>query len=236
MGIPFAHAHRLASRWNRENLPPLYPSELAPRIESAYRGEKTYGCNGDLSHWCIGKPNCPYYARYVCGFNPPVKGRTTMIDFDALGWGTPHITPAQRLVYYGIIRLEAIRDVGPGGCVITSLRQLADLEQLSVSCVRESLRALDILRLIRYGPGRPRATSLPAKGCTIRRAVPIPDPPRPDGPTGRDLRRRLRSKTFNSQEGAAVEASADRPGSGGIPMKMSSTCAESALIVRGAHV
>jgi len=193
MGLTQYRALQVAERWNDSNLPPLDIAELHETIRSAYRGEKEYGCNGLLADWCIGRDGCPYHRRFLSGPGA-VKGRTSMIDFDRRGWRSPHITPAQRLIYEGIVRLEKMRSVGPGGCVITSLRQLARLVGLSHSCVRQGLVFLDRMGLMAYQPGRPRATGLPPKGCSIRRIIPIPDPPVRNRGWGREVRRRLRTR------------------------------------------
>jgi hypothetical protein len=191
MGLTQDRALKVAERWNDSNLPPLTIAGLHSNIRSAYRGENEYGCNGPLADWCIGRDECPYHQRFVSG-PKPVTGRTTMVDFERLGWRSPHVTPGQRLVYSGIVRMEAIRDVGPGGCVITSLRQMARLIGLSASGVRQALLLLDLLGLIDYSPGRRRATGLPPKGCTTRRIIPIPGPPVRNPGWGREVRRRLR--------------------------------------------
>jgi len=236
MGVSPQRADRVMTRWNSDNRPALSVAELAGIIKSAYGGEKTYWCSGPLSEWCIGKHNCPWYARYVCGPGE-VRGRTSMIDFERLGWHSPHVTLAERATYGGIIRLEAIRDCGPGGCVITSLRQLARLIGISPSGVRVALLVLDALGLIDYRPGTPRATGRPVKGCLIRRVIPIPDP-RVD--SARATRRRGRGTTSadlsNSSRKRPSPAPAPSPAPQDPLLNTSSTCTESAPIVRSVHV
>jgi len=192
MGLPEERALQVALRWNEENLPPLTVAEVAGRVKSAYERGKAYGCNGCLSHWCIGRDCCDFHARLVAG-KQPVPGRTTAGDFERLGWRSPHVTPGERVLYRAIEQMERIRDVGPGGTVITSTRQLGRLAGISPSGVLQMLRWLEAMCLIDYEAGRPRATGLPPKGCRIRRIIPIPDPPTRNLGWGREVRRRLRA-------------------------------------------
>ena len=194
LGKSLDSALQIAMRWNTENLPPLPDSEVETTIRSAFRGEKKYGCIGALAYWCIGRNDCPWFNEHVAGRRQP-KGRTTIIDFDRLGWRGPHVTPLQRLVYQAVTEMERIRGVGPGGCVITSVRQLARLVGASHSGVCGALLVLQALGLIEFEPGRPRGTGLPPKGCTIRRVIPIPNPPVRNPGWGREVRRRFRVKS-----------------------------------------
>ncbi len=195
IGLTEQRTLQVMTRWNESNLPPLTVVELEGIVTSAFRKEKTYGCNGALANWCVGRPNCEYYQLFVAG-KPPAIGRATMADFNRLGWRSPHITPAYRLIYHALIQLESARGFGPGGRLISSTRQVARLAGLSSSCVLQGLRFLDAMGLIDYQPGRKRATGLPPKGCTIHRVIPIPDPPVRNPKWGREVRRRLRSSSL----------------------------------------
>lgn len=226
VGLPQDRALSVALRWNKENLPPLTVEEVETKVKSAYKGEKTYGCNGPLSQWCSAKGECPFYARFVAG-KQPVPGRTTAADFDRLGWRSPHVTPAERIVYRTIERLERLRDVGPGGTVITSTRQLAGLAGLSASGVLQILRFFEAMVLIDYVPGRPRATGLPPAGCKIWRVIPIPDPTTRNPGCSREVRRRLRQprKPTDAVRAGCVGEQEHTP-------EESSTCTQRAAIGR----
>lgn len=200
MGIREDRGQQIAARWNEGNLPPLPPLELDATVRSAFEGPEVYGCNGPLSEWCVGKESCPFRAQFLSG-KAFVPGRMTAVDFDRLGWRWPHVTPAERLVYHGLVRLEAARDMEPGALVITSTRQLARLVGLSPSGVLHALRALHHLALITYEPGTARGQGLPPKGSRIRREIPIPDPQHRNPNWGREVRRRLRRRVGGEEAG-----------------------------------
>jgi hypothetical protein len=210
MGVAEQRALELALRWNDELALAMSPREVKGIVKSAFKGDKRYGCDTHLAPYCIGKERCPYFAAHV-GTKEPLRGRATMDEFRDLGWRRGYVTRLEADVYEGIISLERIRHVGEGGRVITSMRQLGRLIDASPASASVALRVLKELSLIEFQPGRPRATGLPPKGCTVVRTIPIPAPPRVDPSIVRRLRRRIRDDNRLRRESARAVAVSVEP-------------------------
>lgn len=173
MGVAKAIAWDNLRGWNRLCMPPLPERELRTTFESAWDGVKTYGCRGLLAAaWCIGREKCDWYKQNVAGRR---KCRET--DFFDLGWPLV-LSSGEVRVYLALVRIEQREKVGPGGLVIASTRDYAELSGEYRGRVMKALDGLEAHGLlVVMERGRRRMKGLPGRACQVRRAVPIPEPP-----------------------------------------------------------
>lgn len=173
MGVSESEGWRESLRWNGLCKPPLPEREVRNAFESAWRGQKVYGCRGMLAAtWCIGRDKCDWFKRNVAGRR---KCRET--DFYDYGW--PALLKSGELrLYLTLVRLEQAKGVGAGGLVIDGTRRYAELSGVHRRHIMSALESLEGRGLlIVFERGQKREAGLPARACQVKRIVPIPEPP-----------------------------------------------------------
>jgi len=173
MGVSEHEGWRDMLRWNRLCKPALSERELRWAFESAYRGQKTYGCRGTLAvSWCVGREQCDWYRQNVLGRR---KCRDT--DFFDFGWPAV-LKSREALVYLALARLEQSKGVGAGGLVIAGTREYVEFSGVGRRHMMAALESLQQWRLlVIVERGRKREAGLPSRACQVKRVVPIPEAP-----------------------------------------------------------
>jgi DNA-binding transcriptional regulator YhcF (GntR family) len=159
-------------KWNEGNKPPLRISEYRKAIRNAETGRYKYGCNNvHLELTCIGKDICPYY-RGVKSNRKTYNNRA----FVKYCW-PQYISNVAKLIYYLVlIELERRRQVGPGGKIYASYREIAQIGGVSHHSIKKGLLELESVGLIRCKIGKSRVWERCA--TQIQRTIPIPKPSR----------------------------------------------------------
>jgi hypothetical protein len=174
--------HKRLNIWNRNNLPPLKPSEIKGILTSCFKqkanGVYKYnpGCNGrytellQLEGACLGTETCIYYlTNYV------KKGIKRKVNYMAIGWQYVLTPREQILLFYVIPELEKLKRVYTGHKLITNYRELHKYTGIDQKYFKDILGALKQYGLIEYTPGTQRLWE--HKGTEIKRIIPPPKIP-----------------------------------------------------------
>ena len=173
MGVAEANAWDDLKRWNGSCTPPLSERELRTTFESAWDSEKTYGCRGLLAAtWCVGQEKCDWYKQNIAG-------RRKCRDEDFLDFHWPMLLKSDEVrLYPALLRLEKLRGIGAGACVIASTRDYAELSGVYRGRVMRALEGLERHGLlIVMERGQKRSAGFAGRACHVCRVVPIPEPP-----------------------------------------------------------
>jgi len=156
--------------WNERNDPPLKRSEFTKAIRNAFSGKYDYGCNNaNLELTCIGKDVCPHY-----------KGvrskRTTYNNRSFIKYHWPqYLSNIAIITYYlTLVEIERRNQVGPGGKIYTSYRQINEISSLSHQSIKKALLELGQVGLIKLKIGKSQVWL--HRGTEVQRIIPIPKP------------------------------------------------------------
>ncbi len=173
MGIGKEEAEGRLSGWDNKNEPPLGRTKIRNKVRSAYRRDYTFGCNNEeaITEYCISRKSCPYY---VENFKFKVVKHRQNRDFVKYGWPRK-LTNLGTLVYYiGLVELERRRQVGAGGQIYASHKEIAKVCGCSDKYIGKTLKNLAKFGLILYKIGTSRRWE--RKASEIKRVIPIPKP------------------------------------------------------------
>ncbi len=156
--------------WNDGNTAPLSISEYSKAVRSAFAKDYNYSCyHHFLEPTCIGPDACPFSSRVKS--NQKYYNNRKFIRYR---W--PELLPnVAILIYYiALIELERIRQVGAGGMIYASYREIAKLCGVNPGSIMRNLAILQSHGLIELKIGTPRKWERSA--TEIRRVIPIPRP------------------------------------------------------------
>jgi len=156
--------------WNERNADPLKISEYTKAVRSAFRKDYDYSCyHIYLEPTCIGYNDCPYPER-VLSKKKYYNNRL----FFRYRW--PEILPgvANSIYFMALVELERIRQVGAGGLIFASYRDISKLSGANRTSIKKNLEILKTHGLIKLKIGTPRKWE--RKATEIKRIIPIPKP------------------------------------------------------------
>jgi len=156
--------------WNERNDPPLRRSEFTKAIRNALSGKYDYGCNNiNLEPTCIGKDVCPHY-KGVRSTRRNYNNRT----FIKYHW-PQYLSNIAIITYYlTLVEIERRNQVGPGGKIFTSYRQINEISSISHQSIKKALLELERFGLIKLKIGYSQVWL--HRGTEIQRIIPIPKP------------------------------------------------------------
>jgi len=170
-GVTEKMASRFIQGWNRKNDPPLKDSEVVRTTKKVFNNRKEYhySCaNPKLNTFCGGKP---------CNDQKSYSGKKfDVFEFIEKDWQR-FLSDLAKLIYFiALPALEKRQNVGVGGKVVASHRQIAKIVGKEAKYIGYALLELSIHRLIEYAPGK--ANKIERVASEIKRVFPIPIPPR----------------------------------------------------------
>jgi len=171
----------ILTKWNKQNNPPLSPSDIRSTIRSANTKDKNgkfkylhaYSCKWFSSQaidFCIGQDICYYKLGFLS------NGKQTEPDYISLGW--QHILSAGELLtlIVGIPTIERLRSFRKGSDLFVATRLLEKITGLHYTGFRKILTRLKELGLIEYIPGKQHKRY--GLASTIKRILPPPQIPK----------------------------------------------------------
>lgn len=171
----------ILNTWNKQNKPPLSPSDIRSTIKSANKKDKkgilkysnAYSCKWFLSQaidFCIGQDTCYYRQEFLA------NGKQTEPDYISLGW--QHLLTAGELLtlIIGIPKIERLRGFRKGSDLYVSIYQLEKITGLDKSGFKRILTKLQGFGLIEYKPGKQHKRY--GQATEIKRILPPPAIPK----------------------------------------------------------
>ncbi len=171
VGKPIDKATKILINWNLKNSKYIVEPNLIKKINSAYGGSYEFGCNNELSNYCLNEKSLCVFHRELIKPYPKSNG---MNDYFKNRW--PQIlNPAARLIYStALIELEKRQGVEPGAWLNTPYTKIMYFTGISSASVVTGVKSLLGHGLIEAQIGTPRRWE--QKATVIKRVLPVPKP------------------------------------------------------------